>query len=169
MYRIRFSIQSTRSFDLPTSKMDSNKTTSRKPPTSFRSEEEKPEIENANKFTNDGLLATECKAGGTPTTSQSIPPDGGLNAWLVVLGAWCGFFVTFGWMNNVGIFRILSTESTFQLFLIDHSLDSFHGNLHAVRWREHLWQDIRQLWASKFVASRIISTRLRPYDDLIVF
>ena len=95
MYRIRFSIQSNRSSDPPTSKMDSNKTTFRKPPSSFRSEEEKPEIENANgnKFTNDGLLATECKAGGNLTTSQSLPPDRGLDAWLVVLGAWCGFFL----------------------------------------------------------------------------
>ena len=30
---------------------------------------------------------------------------GGLDAWLVVLGAWCGYFVTFGWMNSVGIFQ----------------------------------------------------------------
>lgn len=33
------------------------------------------------------------------------PPDGGLDAWLAVAGGWCGFFVTFGWMNSVGVFQ----------------------------------------------------------------
>jgi hypothetical protein len=27
-------------------------------------------------------------------------PDGGLTAWLVVLGAWCTSFCTFGWVNS---------------------------------------------------------------------
>jgi len=27
-------------------------------------------------------------------------PDGGLRAWLVVLGAWCGLFCTLGWLNS---------------------------------------------------------------------
>ncbi|PQE19424.1 monocarboxylate permease protein [Rutstroemia sp. NJR-2017a BBW] len=40
-----------------------------------------------------------------PQAVSQLPPDGGLDAWLVVLGAWCGFFVTFGWMNSVGIFQ----------------------------------------------------------------
>ncbi|PQE23071.1 monocarboxylate permease protein [Rutstroemia sp. NJR-2017a WRK4] len=40
-----------------------------------------------------------------PQALSQLPPDGGLDAWLVVLGAWCGFFVTFGWMNSVGIFQ----------------------------------------------------------------
>lgn len=26
-------------------------------------------------------------------------PDGGLKAWTVVFGAWCGLFVSFGWIN----------------------------------------------------------------------
>jgi len=26
-------------------------------------------------------------------------PDGGLKAWLVVLGAFCGLFISFGWTN----------------------------------------------------------------------
>jgi hypothetical protein len=28
------------------------------------------------------------------------PPDGGLEAWTVVLGAWCCSFCCFGWMNS---------------------------------------------------------------------
>ncbi|KAF5707005.1 hypothetical protein LB506_009981 [Fusarium annulatum] len=33
------------------------------------------------------------------------PPDGGLAAWLVVLGAWCTSFCSFGWINSVGVFQ----------------------------------------------------------------
>jgi hypothetical protein len=29
------------------------------------------------------------------------PPDGGLTAWLVVLGAWCTSFCSFGWINSM--------------------------------------------------------------------
>ena len=33
------------------------------------------------------------------------PPDGGLEAWLVTAGCWCAFFVTFGWLNCIGVFQ----------------------------------------------------------------
>lgn len=33
------------------------------------------------------------------TPSIGPPPDGGAQAWLVVLGAFCGLFVSFGWIN----------------------------------------------------------------------
>ena len=33
------------------------------------------------------------------------PPDGGLRAWLVVLGAWCSMFCTYGWINSTFEFR----------------------------------------------------------------
>ncbi|KAG6040620.1 hypothetical protein E4U41_007684 [Claviceps citrina] len=32
-------------------------------------------------------------------------PDGGTLAWLVVLGAWCTSFCSFGWINSVGAFQ----------------------------------------------------------------
>ncbi|CRJ81795.1 hypothetical protein BN1708_001974 [Verticillium longisporum] len=32
-------------------------------------------------------------------------PDGGLEAWLVVLGGWCALFCTFGLINCVGVFQ----------------------------------------------------------------
>lgn len=39
-------------------------------------------------------------AGPAPATPQiGPPPDGGAEAWLVVLGAFCGLFVSFGWIN----------------------------------------------------------------------
>jgi hypothetical protein len=39
-------------------------------------------------------------AGPVPATPViGPPPDGGTQAWLVVLGAFCGLFVSFGWIN----------------------------------------------------------------------
>ncbi|KAK7418598.1 hypothetical protein QQZ08_011182 [Neonectria magnoliae] len=43
-------------------------------------------------------------------TTQKVPwgsdaPDGGAAAWLVVLGAWCTSFCSFGWLNSVGVFQ----------------------------------------------------------------
>ncbi len=32
-------------------------------------------------------------------------PDGGFEAWLVVLGCWCALFTSFGWINCIGIFQ----------------------------------------------------------------
>jgi hypothetical protein len=32
-------------------------------------------------------------------------PDGGVEAWLVVLGAWCALVCTFGLINSVGVFE----------------------------------------------------------------
>jgi hypothetical protein len=29
------------------------------------------------------------------------PPDGRITAWLVVLGAWCILFCSFGWINSM--------------------------------------------------------------------
>ena len=40
-------------------------------------------------------------AAGPAPSAPAIgpPPDGGAQAWLVVLGAFCGLFVSFGWIN----------------------------------------------------------------------
>lgn len=38
---------------------------------------------------------------------DSGPPDGGLTAWLVVLGAWCCCFCSPGWINSKLDLRIL--------------------------------------------------------------
>ncbi|KAH8661500.1 putative monocarboxylate transporter [Tricladium varicosporioides] len=35
----------------------------------------------------------------------SPAPDGGMTGWLVVLGAWCISFCSFGWINSVGTFQ----------------------------------------------------------------
>ena len=47
-------------------------------------------------------------AGGPPPGSGWHPsdfPDGGVQAWLVVFGGWCGLFCTFGFINCIGIFQ----------------------------------------------------------------
>ncbi|KAK3313007.1 major facilitator superfamily domain-containing protein [Apodospora peruviana] len=41
---------------------------------------------------------------GVPKPSPADFPDGGLEAWLVILGGWCGQFCTFGLANCIGVF-----------------------------------------------------------------
>ena len=36
----------------------------------------------------------------SPVDQPDAPPDGGLTAWLVVVGAWCTSFCSFGWVNS---------------------------------------------------------------------
>ncbi|KAF6808099.1 putative monocarboxylate transporter [Colletotrichum musicola] len=43
--------------------------------------------------------------GAKPSFPGSDAPDGGVQAWLVVLGAWCTSFCSFGWVNSVGAFQ----------------------------------------------------------------
>ena len=45
-----------------------------------------------------------------PAEDGDGPPDGGLTAWLVVLGAWCVLFCSFGWINSMnwpGLVRLI--------------------------------------------------------------
>ncbi|CAG9987522.1 unnamed protein product [Clonostachys byssicola] len=54
-----------------------------------------------------GIARTEVentKAESSPKLTDEAP-DGGTAAWLVVLGAWCTSFCSFGWLNSVGIFQ----------------------------------------------------------------
>ena len=44
---------------------------------------------------NDAEKATQPKHPGNHA------PDGGALAWLVVFGAWCASFCTFGWLNSM--------------------------------------------------------------------
>lgn len=46
--------------------------------------------------------------GDTDPSTQpnpSEPPDGGLEAWIVVAGGWCCLFVSFGWITCIGDFQ----------------------------------------------------------------
>ncbi|KAB8260977.1 major facilitator superfamily domain-containing protein [Aspergillus pseudonomiae] len=40
-----------------------------------------------------------------PWTPPDEAPDGGVAAWLMVLGAWCVLFCSFGWINSIGEFQ----------------------------------------------------------------
>lgn len=43
---------------------------------------------------------------GSPTIDKDeVYPEGGLEAWLVVLGSFCGMVAGFGYMNTVGVFQ----------------------------------------------------------------
>ena len=41
------------------------------------------------------------------TLDVDAPPDGGTTAWLVVLGAWCVSFCSYGWINSESDHRSL--------------------------------------------------------------
>lgn len=41
------------------------------------------------------------KASAEDEHAEPAAPDGGLVAWLVVLGAWCTLFCSFGWINSM--------------------------------------------------------------------
>lgn len=49
-------------------------------------------------------LANEPEAPILPATTDSECPDGGREAWLVVVGGWLGLFCTFGLITTVGVF-----------------------------------------------------------------
>lgn len=38
-------------------------------------------------------------------SNPSEPPDGGLEAWIIVAGSWCCLFVSFGWITCIGDFQ----------------------------------------------------------------
>lgn len=50
-------------------------------------------------------------------------PEGGLEAWLVVLGAWCGLFASLGLMNAIG---------TLQSYVAEHQLSDYNEG--AIGW-----------------------------------
>ncbi|OWY43414.1 MFS general substrate transporter [Alternaria alternata] len=47
----------------------------------------------------------KANSGPILASTSSKAPDGGLNAWLVVFGAWCTSFCSFGWNNSIGTFQ----------------------------------------------------------------
>lgn len=49
--------------------------------------------------------AAEKPAGPPMGMNPADFPDGGFEAWLVVAGAWCALFCSFGWINCIGIFQ----------------------------------------------------------------
>ncbi|KAE9363191.1 MFS general substrate transporter [Stipitochalara longipes BDJ] len=52
-----------------------------------------------------GQKDAEVSSGQIGPVWINAAPDGGATAWLVVLGAWCTSFCSFGWINSIGIFQ----------------------------------------------------------------
>ncbi|KAJ6780206.1 hypothetical protein PWT90_01933 [Aphanocladium album] len=63
-----------------------------------------PMDNNSARFSSQDLSDSE-KATQAIQSQPTPPPDGGTTAWLVVLGAWCTAFCSFGWLNSIGVFQ----------------------------------------------------------------
>jgi hypothetical protein len=51
-------------------------------------------------------------SGFAPGMAPADFPDGGLKAWTVVFGGWCGLFCTFGMINCIGVFNAYYIENS---------------------------------------------------------
>ena len=66
----------------------------------------------------------KARSASTPSSTETakdeiVYPEGGLQAWLVVLGSFCGMFAGFGYMNTIGIYQ--AYISTHQLAEYDEA------------------------------------------------
>lgn len=94
----------------------------------------------------DGASGEKCESVTTPrepTSRNSLPsddgqipkddpadyPEGGLRAWLVTFGAFCGMFAGFGVLNTIGIFQ--AYLSTHQLKRYDDSTNAWIFSIYA--------------------------------------
>jgi len=118
-----------------------------------------PEIEAEADLEKGGVIPKSTPAPGGVNPADF--PDGGLEAWLVVLGGWCCLFCSFGWINCIGRLLQVSVErpslTTYcrclsrllpnafaQPVLIEYScVDSFNGSFYDVLRRSNIWQSIR--------------------------
>lgn len=60
---------------------------------------EKNEPTDQDARTEPGSEKTDAASAPSRPPAPGLPPDGGLQAWMVVVGAFCGLFVSFGWIN----------------------------------------------------------------------
>ncbi|KAF2237332.1 MFS general substrate transporter [Viridothelium virens] len=61
--------------------------------------------EQANGTDEVGDLEKATPTSAPPAFNPADFPDGGAKAWLVVAGCWCCLFVSFGWINCIGVFQ----------------------------------------------------------------
>ncbi|KAH8822093.1 putative MFS transporter [Xylogone sp. PMI_703] len=64
-----------------------------------------------------GSVAGELPAGpSTAAAPTDALPDGGAEAWMVVAGAWCTSFCSFGWINSIGVFQDYYEKNTLKAY-----------------------------------------------------
>ncbi|CAK7205798.1 hypothetical protein SEUCBS139899_008577 [Sporothrix eucalyptigena] len=66
---------------------------------------EESDESNTNNTKTEDVPAAPAPPAGPPGMNPADFPDGGLQAWLVVFGGWCGLFCTFGLINCIGVFE----------------------------------------------------------------
>jgi hypothetical protein len=59
------------------------------------------------------LQDVDAEKGPQSKLPNSDAPDGGTAAWLVVLGAWCTSFCSFGWLNSSTTSHHISAQHSF--------------------------------------------------------
>ncbi|KAK8043502.1 major facilitator superfamily transporter [Apiospora rasikravindrae] len=69
------------------------------------SEKDKAEKEAGAPPNGDGPGASSVESSDVEDNGEDETPDGGAKAWLMILGAWCCSFCSYGWVNSVGIFQ----------------------------------------------------------------
>lgn len=127
---------------------------------------------------------------GRPMVGMMDPksfPDGGLEAWSVILGAFCCLFCSFGWINCMFLPRpnrpqkppaanpiprhrcfprLLPNPRAFSVLSKHSSLDPVPGNVHDVPRRPVLWVRLRLLRPALPPPIRHLHARLRSHDGL---
>ncbi|KAI1114045.1 major facilitator superfamily domain-containing protein [Nemania sp. NC0429] len=73
-------------------------------------------VENDHPLPSENEKSDEESGRAVPILGEESYPEGGLEAWLVVLGAWCGVVAALGLLNTLG---------TFQTYLSTHQLSEY--------------------------------------------
>ena len=78
--------------------------------------------------------------------SAGEAPDGGLTAWLVVLGAWCTAFCSFGWINSMLLFRLKyrggNLQSQWALIVLCTGIGTFQEFYQGTYLRQYTPEEI---------------------------
>lgn len=64
-------------------------------------------------------------------------PDGGLSAWLVILGSWCSLFCTFGWINSAFVHSIWQLYELMLIQKLDTGVGTFQSYYETDLLREY--------------------------------
>jgi hypothetical protein len=92
----------------------------------------------------------------TKAVSSGSPPDGGVAAWLVVLGGFCTVFASFGWINCIisqplnppSLLKLLLGIGIFQTHYQTHQLASYAPS--TVAWIPSTESFMMFFWVRRF-------------------